>query len=238
VIVMGEVDGRSLSGLALLFAGLGRAKLIFALCSVLAVCAPFDWVAAAASGHDYRPCFGYYALCDASTCTPIDMETVTVNVINKDTPNTTAEFPDADCTCPILYGQATADVNGGQMSGTCAPPAPDQVWTIWSNAKFVPQAKNGWAQSRHLARIKKQICKADLGLGDQSVNCFGFKCDSLTFINSVAVVTCHCALGEDFSGRAVPAYTAFWTNAGQADPAFCSKNPAATPLPFTPKRNN
>ncbi len=69
-----------------------------------------------------------------------------MNVINEDTENTTADFPEADCTCPILYGRATADVNGGQMSGTCTPPSPDEVWTIWSSAKHVPQAMNDWVQ--------------------------------------------------------------------------------------------
>jgi len=231
---VGEVSERSKPlGLALLFAGVGRATLIFGLCSILVVCAPFDWVAAAASGHHYRPCFGNYALCDASTCTPTG-GTVTVNVIGDGT----AEFPEADCTCPVIYGRFTADVNGGQMSGSCAPPSPDEVWSIWSSAKYVPQAMNGWVQWGPLARAKRQICPADLHLGDQSVNCFGFACDSVRLINSVPVVTCHCALGEDFSGRAVPADTAFWTDAGQEHQDFCSQNPAATPLPFTPKRNN
>lgn len=231
---MGELGRRPklVAGLALLSAEVARARLIF-LCSVLIVCAPFDGMAAAASGHHYKLCFGYYALCDASTCTPTG-GTVTVNVIGGGT----AEFPEADCVCPILYGSATADLNGGQMSGSCAPPSADELWSIWSRAKYVPQAVHDWAQWGPLARAKKQICPASLNLGDKSVNCFGFVCDSARLINSVPVVTCHCALGEAFDGTAVSPDTAFWTDAGQGDPVFCSQYPAATPLPFARKRGN
>ena len=202
-----------------------RLKIIFGLSSILMVCSLFGRVAVAATGHDYRPCNGYFALCAASTCTPTG-GTVTVNV----TKGGTAVFPEADCICPIFYGRAIADLNGGTMSGSCEPPSKDELWSIYTRTDHIPQAINGWAQSGPAAKAPKQICKARLGLGDKSVNCFGFVCDSEAFINGVPVATCHCALGESFEGTAVAPDTAFWTDAGQRDQAFCYDNPAAVPI--------
>ena len=203
-----------------------RLKIIFDLWSILMLCSLFGRVAVAAAGHRYRPCHGYFALCAASTCTPTG-GTVTVNV----TKGGTADFPEADCICPIFYGQAIADLNGGTMSGSCEPPSKDELWSIYTRtSKYIPQAINGWAQSGPAASAPKQICRASLNLGDDSVNCFGFVCDSEAFINGVPVATCHCALGESFEGTAVPPDTAFWTDAGQRDKAFCADYPAAVPI--------
>lgn len=202
-----------------------RLKIILGLWSILMVCSLFGRVAVATAGHHYEFCNGYFALCAASTCSPTG-GTVTVNV----TSGGTADFPEADCICPIFYGRAIADLNGGTMSGSCEPPSKDELWSIYTRTKYIPQAINGWAQSGCAAEAPKQICKASLKLGDTSVNCFGFVCDSEAFINGVPVATCHCALGESFEGTAVAPDTAFWTDAGQRDQAFCAKNPAAVPI--------
>lgn len=203
-----------------------RLKIIFGLWSILMLCSPFGRVAVAASGHRYRPCNGYFALCAASTCTPTG-GTATVHV----TKGGTADFPEADCICPIFYGQAIADLNGGTMSGSCEPPSKDELWSIYTRAsKHIPQAMNGWAQRGPEAKAPKQICPAKLELGDKSVNCFGFVCDSEAFIDGVPIATCHCAIGESFEGTAVAPHTAFWTDAGQDDKTYCSKNPAAVPI--------
>ncbi len=202
-----------------------RLKIISGLCSLLMICSPFGRIAAAESGHHYKFCRGYFALCAASTCTPTG-GTITVNVIGGGT----AVFPEADCTCPIFYGRALADVNGGTMTGSCTPPSTDELWSIYQNTERIPQAINDWVQSGPKVWAPNQDCKASLELGDQSVNCFGFPCDSEDYINGVPVTTCHCALGESFEGTAVAPHTAFWTHAGQDHQAICSEHPAAVPI--------
>jgi len=184
-------------------------------------------VGGAQNGHLIQTCSGYFALCDASTCTPTG-NTITVNVIGGGTAN----FPEAACTCPIFYGDAVADLLGGNMEGSCDPPAQGQVWSLFTNSKSVPQQINGWAQSGPAAAAIPQLCSKNLALGNKSVNCFSISCDSETYINGVPVATCHCALGESFNGTAVPAQTTFWTYAGQGNQAYCAKYPAATPFTF------
>ncbi len=196
-----------------------------ALLSIVIAGTLFDRAAAASGGHKVRFCNAYFALCDASTCKPTG-KTVTVNV----TGGGTAEFPEADCTCPIVYGRAVADLNGGDMQGSCKPPGADGVWSLYSTLDHIPQKINGWAQSGRAAQVIPQLCPKSLNLGHQSVNCWSFSCDSETYINGVPVATCHCALGESFEGTAVPPHTAFWTNAGQGNPDFCAQNPAAVPF--------
>ena len=62
------------------------------------------------------------------------------------------------------------------------------------------------------------------------VNCFSFLCDSQTYISNVPVVTCHCPIGESLAGTPVPPRTAFLTQAGQGDEAYCAKYPVSGPL--------
>lgn len=202
-----------------------RLKIILGLWSVLMICSPLGRIAAARSGHDYKRCYGYFALCAASTCTPTG-GTITVNVIGGGT----AVFPEADCVCPIFYGRALADLNGGTMTGSCTAPSKDELWSIYKNTERIPQAMNDWVQRGPKVWAPNQICKAKLDLGDQSVNCFGFPCDSEDYINGVPVTTCHCALGESFEGTAVAPHTAFWTHAGQNSQAVCAEHPAAVPI--------
>jgi hypothetical protein len=72
---------------------------------------------AIAAGHDFQICQGQYAWCAASTC-KATRRFITVNVIGGGK----ARFPEYDCTCPILPGPSIADLNGGNMDGSCTPP--------------------------------------------------------------------------------------------------------------------
>ena len=76
------------------------------------------------------------------------------------------------------------------------------------------------------------FCPKSPPLGNQLVNCFSFLCDSLTYIPGadVPVATCHCPIGESLAGTPVPPHTAFLTQAGQGDPAYCAMNPVSGPL--------
>ncbi len=65
-------------------------------------------------------------LCAASTCKPT-RTTMTVHVAGGGT----ARFPEAECTCPVESAQAIADVGGGNMQGSCAPPRPGVLWSLY-----------------------------------------------------------------------------------------------------------
>src|SRR5262249_11492226 len=118
-------------------------KAVPAVAVVLAALAPTGRPAAAASGHDYQYCSGYFALCAASTCTATGRE-LKVNV----TGGGTAFFPEADCTCPIFSGEGVADLAGGNMQGSCKPPvAPDGsvgVWSYYAVQAHIAQQLTGW----------------------------------------------------------------------------------------------
>ena len=218
---------------------------------LLALAPPMARAGGADGGHNFRFCSGYYALCAASTCKPtVPATNIKVNV----TGGGTASFPQVECTCPILYGKALADVTGGNMQGSCNPPSPNKmppsptglIWSLFSPEDDIPQQLNGWSQiPEGIDAAPQQICPAARNLGDKSVNCFSFACDSPVYETSdvngnpspgggiVPVVTCHCAIGESFAGTPVPAHTAFAIQAGQKDRAYCAKYPIS--LPFTLK---
>ena len=166
----------------------------------------------------FQFCTGKYALCAASTCTP------TGNKINVNGSN--IPFDEADCLCPVLDGVSVADVNGGTMKGDCKPPSADGVWSLYSLEHNIPQEITNWAP----AETQFLKCSADLHQGREQVNCFSFACDNLTIINGATVATCHCAKGESPFAEHVPPPTAFVTEAGQGDPAFCFKHPVAGTL--------
>jgi hypothetical protein len=192
---------------------------------LLALAPPIARAGEAEGSHNFQACDGYYALCAASTCSTTG-KTIKVGNLN---------FPQVDCLCPIFRGRAIADVNGGNMQGSCAPPTPGtgQIWSLFSYEENIPQQLNGWAQippPTDPEKVTSQICGADLDLGDKSVNCFSFACDTETYINDVPIATCHCPQGESFNGRHVPKHTAFAIQAGQGNPAYCSKLSIALPL--------
>jgi hypothetical protein len=196
-------------------------RALLSLTAILLACSPMSRVAMAAEGHDFQICSGYFALCAASTCQPIKHKTITVNV----TGDGNAEFPQADCTCPIFSGHAIADVTGGNMKGSCAPPA-GKIWSLYSVRKEIPQAPD-WDPE---TAAPPQVCPKSLNLGNQLVNCFSFLCDSERYINGVPVATCHCPIGESLGGTSVDKHTAFVTQAGQGDQDVCAEHPVAGPI--------
>ena len=206
--------------------GNALATAILGLSVMLLMFAPAGRPALAAGGHEFRFCSGYFALCAASTCTPTDKK-ITVNV----TGGGTARFPAADCTCPIFSGQAIADLAGGNMKGSCQPPAPDQIWSLYSVQSSIAQEITGWVPTGSAAAAPYLFCPKNLDLGSTIANCFSFACDSETYINGVPVATCHCPIGESLDGVAVTPQTAFVSQAGQGDRQFCAAHPVSGPLP-------
>jgi hypothetical protein len=204
---------------------------VFGLAAVFFVLAPSTArPAAAAEVYDFQFCRGYFALCAASTCTPKPGQTITVRTATGGT----AVFPAADCTCPVILGVSIANLAGGNMQGSCEPPA-DQPGTVWSTFQprpNIPQALTNWVPTPPEAAAPPLFCPKSPPLGHQSVNCFSFLCDSLTYIpgTNVPVATCHCPIGESLAGTPVAPATAFLTQAGQKDQAYCAMYPVSGPL--------
>src|SRR5215831_20309221 len=217
--------GPATGGFTILRCGLSNAAL--SLTALLLMCSMTDGVARAADEHVFQICHGYFALCAASTCEPTHKK-IRVNVSGDGT----ALFDEADCTCRIFTGNAIADVVGGNMQGSCQSPSFQQIWSMYSVRTEIPQEINGWVQSGPQAAAPPLFCSKNLNLGKQTVNCFSFACDSLRYINGVPVATCHCAIGESLDGSKVPANTAFVSQAGQGNPAFCAKYPVSGPITF------
>jgi hypothetical protein len=202
-------------------------KVVFGLSAVLLVFAPpTARPGGAAEVYDFQICSGYFALCAASTCTPTGKQ-ITVRVATGGT----ATFPEADCTCPILSGRSLANLAGGNMQGSCEAPGPDKIWSTFALRANIPQAITNWVPTAPEAAAPPLFCPKRPPLGNQLVNCFSFLCDSLTYAdNNVPVATCHCPLGESLAGTPVPPRTAFLTQAGQGDPAYCAMHPVSGPL--------
>jgi hypothetical protein len=175
----------------------------------------------------YKICRGQYALCAASTCTPTGGQ-ITVNVAGGGT----ASFPEAVCTCPVYKGPAIADVNGGNMQGSCAAPGPSKVWSLYWPKKHIPQAINNWSRKPAESAVGVQLCSASEDVGSSYTNCFSFACtlDSKP-INGVKTATCHCPLGEGLDGKPVDSDTPIITPAGQCNSAYCSQHPVGAPYP-------
>ena len=100
-------------------------KLVFGLTAVLLVFAPPTARAGGAAEVTpaFRFCQGYFALCAASTCTRTGNQ-IAVNTITGGTRN----FPEADCTCPVILGTSIANLSGGNMKGSCDPPGGGKLW--------------------------------------------------------------------------------------------------------------
>jgi hypothetical protein len=135
-------------------------------------------------------CKGDFALCAASNCTPVMNADGTPKMIRaRVAGGGFASYPEMSCMCPILKGAAIADVNGGNMRGSCAAPSKNGVWSLYSFRQHIPQAINGWATSP-LAKTKVtgQVCAGTPNAIAPVVNCFSFACSPAKSVNGVALV--------------------------------------------------
>jgi hypothetical protein len=194
---------------------------LVAVIGLIAAACPF------AFGQDFpessrRLCFGDYAFCSAAVCTP------TGGQIVVNTATGTASFPAATCVCPILKGVDEVEVAGGNMLGSCEAPDHKSVWSGFWPHLSTPQQLSNW----QTAPAPGLLCGSDLNQGNQSVNCYSFKCEKAGTMNGVEVANCTCPIGETFDGTAIPAATAFFTQAGQCDVSICSQHPVSDPVGF------
>jgi hypothetical protein len=205
--------------------GNGLSRVVFGLSFMfLAFAPPAAHPGRAAEVYDFQICHGYFALCAASTCEPTGGQ-ITVRTATGGT----ATFPQADCTCPVILGPSIANLAGGNMQGSCEPP-PDHIWSTYQPRPNIPQALTNWVPTLPEAAAPPLFCPKHPPLGNKLVNCFSFLCDSQTYMNNVPVVTCHCPIGESLAGTPVPPRTAFLTQAGQGDEAYCAKYPVSGPI--------
>ena len=168
----------------------------------------------------FKICTGTYALCAAAICTPTNA------IIEVNTATGTASFPAATCTCPVYYGPAMGDVNGGNMQGSCASPGPNQIWSLYYPRSNMPQEINNWSYIPKKTAAPFQLCAASDNVGTSFANCFSFACTlDRKRQNGVRTATCTCPLGENLNGTPVAADTAILTPAGQCDSTICSQHP-------------
>ena len=167
-----------------------------------------------------QQCNGAYALCAASTCTP------TGNLITLDGKN----YEEAVCSCPVLTGAALADVDGGNMQGSCDRIDNRQVWSLFSYKRQLPQEMFDWSSKR----TKVQECPSDLKLANQSVNCFSMSCEITAYEEGTAIASCACPIGQSVANTKLKPATAFLIQSGQGDSSYCGKHPVAV-TPFMQK---
>jgi len=202
-------------------------KVVFGLTAVLLVFVPPTARpgGAAEALPDFQFCTGYFALCAASTCTPTGKQIA----VNKPD-GTTQNFPEADCTCPVILGTSIANLSGGNMQGSCEPPGPGQIWSSYQLRPDIPQALTNWDPTLPEAFAPPQVCPASLNVGNQYAQCFSMSCDTETYINNVPVVTCHCAIGATLNGTPAQSQASFPTQAGQRNQAICFQHPVGNVL--------
>ena len=181
-------------------------------------------------------CTGEYALCAASTCTPVldsqgQQKLIRVRVQG----GRWATYPEMSCTCPLLTGRALADTAGGNMKGSCTAPR-GSVWSLFSFETNVPQQMNDWATTPASATATViQACPGTPGWQSPAVNCFSFSCTRIDSKNGVSLADCRCPLSENFKGLPWALGGGYGIQSGQGNPAACSQFPVGGPLP-APKK--
>ena len=175
-------------------------------------------------------CKGDFALCAASNCTPVLNADGTPKMIRaRVSGGGVASYPEMSCLCPILKGGAAiADLNGGNMRGSCAAPSKNGVWSLYSFRQHIPQAVNGWATSPpSKTKVTGQVCTVAATAAPPVVNCFSFACSPAKSINGVKLADCRCPLGETLDGGPVALGQSYITDAAQCALAVGGPIPAA-----------
>jgi hypothetical protein len=151
-----------------------------------------------------------FALCAASTCT------ATGGTI-KD--NQGMSHKAVSCVCPILTGNNIADLNGGNMQGSCTSSDPTIVYSTFEYLDSFPQLINGaWQEAMAIT----QICLSQ----DSFSQCWNWQCTRAGTQNGIELADCTCPMEKT-------SYS-FATQAGLGDPSDCAQLPVGGPLFFNP----
>jgi hypothetical protein len=178
-------------------------------------------------------CTGQFALCAASTCTPVLNRDGTAKMMRVRTEGGgVAEFPEMSCMCPLLTGTAIADLNGGNMRGSCAAPSKAGVWSLFKFEQNLPQQMNGWATAPPAQTATTVLsCAGTPGKASPVTNCFSMACTKAAPVNGVPLADCRCPLSETFAGAPWPLGAGYLTQAGQGNPSACGQFPIGAPAP-------
>ena len=155
-------------------------------------------------------CPNNFALCAASTCTATG-GTITLNDGKT--------YPAATCTCPVLPGPSIADVNAGNMQGSCTPPN-GGVWSTYQINTNFPQAAATPAWST--VSTVMQICPAR----GQFAQCWNMACTLSSVVNGVQLANCTCPIET--------ALTPYVCQAGLGNPAACNQLPVSAAVNVDP----
>ena len=119
-----------------------------------------------------------FALCAASTCT------ATGGSI-KDNQGT--KHKAVSCECPIIVGDNIADLNGGNMKGSCTSSNPDIVYSTFEFSDSFPQLIDGTWQD---ATSIMQVCPSQ----DSFSQCWNWQCTRGGTENGVELAECTCPM--------------------------------------------
>ena len=185
---------------------------------IIVLLAPRGEASLDASKPELTLCQGSYALCAAATC----------KRTGRVFPGT--NFPEVVCKCPVLDGPALADVTGGNMQGTCAPPVDPVtkktgVWSLfWPQLNIPQEVKGVWR--KNVAALPHN-CPSTSGSDGEPVlfgQCFSYSCTNVRKVNGVTIADCFCP-AESAKNK-----TQFAVQAGQCQSSVCSQIPVGAPF--------
>jgi hypothetical protein len=151
-----------------------------------------------------------FALCAASTC-------VATGGNVKD--NQGMKHKAVSCECPIIDGDNIADLNGGNMKGSCTSSDPNVVYSTFEFSDSFPQLISGTWQD---APSVMQVCPSQ----DSFSQCWNWQCTRDGTQNGIALAACTCPMEKTGDS--------FVTQAGQGDSSACAELPVGGPLFFNP----
>ena len=199
----------------------------------------FAWCATPAAAQVKAPvlpngvtrCTGEFALCAASTCTPVlDTDGNQKLIRVRRGGGGFATYPEMSCMCPLVNAAAIADLDGGNMRGSCAAPSKNGVWSLFHFEQNVPQEMNNWATTPASATATViQSCAGTPNTQSPVVNCFSMACTKTGTRNGVPVADCRCPLSENFAGMPWPLGLGYLIQSGQGNPAACQQFPVGAP---------
>lgn len=134
-------------------------------------------------------CHGEYALCASSSTVPLPGKTITVGG---------RVFALGVSVCPVISGAAIADVN---LTGSCAPPGPGRVWSLFGTPATYPQPPD-WVPAAPVDRAFVTTSKPGGGMS----NMWSFPCvKRARTVNGVQLADCYGPMNESpWTGQAVP----------------------------------
>jgi hypothetical protein len=146
-----------------------------------------------------------FALCAASTCV------ATGGFVRN---NQGKKYPAVSCECPIIMGDNVAELNDGNMKGSCTSSDPNVVYSAFEFSDTFPQLIDGTWQD---ATSIMQVCPAQYSFSQ----CWNWQCTRDGTENGIALAACTCPQEQSSNS--------FVTQAGQGDSSACGELPVGAP---------